>query len=210
MSCTFTTEIKDDGIIKIREEMNSIIGQFYESVIQTKEKAVHVALSKLGWLAPEQANALTAERDQLRNRLAFLESNDTQEADGTDAAHPAYWRGEKDGVAGAVANLKAVLGKGKHGVSNGPLEDLRCKIDQLRKERDALAAKVAELEAGLVKSDRLREELTAVVKEIASFGGGCKSLCPQCNHACKGYIVGKASYALASQSKAEGASNEPN
>lgn len=68
------------------------------------------------------------ERDALRARLATTPPDDP-EADGTDAAHPAWWRGNDAGCKGAMSLLA-----------------------RLRADNDALRARVAELER-VVKGD---------------------------------------------------------
>lgn len=83
-------------------------------------------------LSLSQQRALVAEvrrlRDALRARLATTPPDDP-EADGTDAAHPAWWRGNDAGCKGAMSLLA-----------------------RLRTDNDALRARVAELER-LVKGD---------------------------------------------------------
>lgn len=64
------------------------------------------------------------------------------EWDGTDAAEPAWWRGQDDGVRGAVERIRAALDgtdDGSGALGNADLE--RCRRDVL-----ALTARVAELE----------------------------------------------------------------
>lgn len=51
---------------------------------------------------PEVAEALRAEVERLR-RLVDTSPPDDPEADGTDAAHPAWWRGNDAGCKGALA-----------------------------------------------------------------------------------------------------------
>ena len=82
-----------------------------------------------GWpLDRVAADALAAEVERLRARLATAPPDDP-EADGTDAAHPAWWRGNDAGCKGAMSLLA-----------------------RLRTDNDALRARVAELER-LVKGD---------------------------------------------------------
>lgn len=85
--------------------------------------------------------AWTPERVALACRYEF---SNTVEVDGTDAAHPAYWRGHDDSCAlgcSLVAELCASP-KGDAGVSMQPWQAAREAIIALRTERDALKAQL--------------------------------------------------------------------
>jgi hypothetical protein len=59
---------------------------------------------------------------------------DDPETDATDAAHPAWWRGNHSGSLGVTRALAKILKDGKIGVFAHPeVEDLALKIDELRK-----------------------------------------------------------------------------
>lgn len=70
-------------------------------------------------------------------------AHDDPEADGTDYAHPAWWRGQQDGVAGAAMRWREALEKPipAAGVMHEPLETLRRDTERLR-ERLRLAEEV--------------------------------------------------------------------
>ncbi len=68
--------------------------------------------------------------------------------DGTDAAHPAWWRGNDAGVAGAVMRIREVLDgtyDGRGVLGGADLEQLRRDVAALTSERDRLAAETAAL-----------------------------------------------------------------
>lgn len=64
LNTDFKTEI-NDSTITIQEKMQNIAGIYYKTIIETKEKIIKDALTKLGWLTPEMAQALRDERDDL-------------------------------------------------------------------------------------------------------------------------------------------------
>jgi uncharacterized protein (DUF433 family) len=77
------------------------------------------------------------------------EQRDDPELDATDGAHPAWWRGNDAGVAGACRVLAAVLDGSDGGsgvVGSEPLEMLRRRLIGQREELERLRARVAELE----------------------------------------------------------------
>jgi hypothetical protein len=71
-------------------------------------------------------------------------SQDDPQWDGTDAAHPAWWRGNDAGVHSTVAALNRVM-NGEHTGTFGyaPLEQL---ANRLRDQRRMLGAALAEVE----------------------------------------------------------------
>lgn len=59
---------------------------------------------------------------------------DWPEADATDGAHPAWWRGDDHGVRSAVIALQKVLAEGHSGTFAMPeLEALAVRLDAMRK-----------------------------------------------------------------------------
>jgi hypothetical protein len=78
---------------------------------------------------------------------AVPEATDNPDTDGTDAAHPAWWRGEKTGSEGVARALHDVAIRGAIGTfGSDVVEEAAQAIDALRYGRDALARKVEELE----------------------------------------------------------------
>ena len=67
---------------------------------------------------------------------------DNPEYDGTDGAHPAWWRGEGDGVVGAVKRIREVLAGDIRGVTQEPLQGLREDIYKLVESRKDLEHKL--------------------------------------------------------------------
>lgn len=116
----------------------------------------------------------------VKHRLEFLEGPDTEEADGTDAAHPAYWRGEKDGADSIVRRLTQDLDEGKHGVSNEPLEGLRLRLQRIASdERATVLAEFRELaksmygpgcEPQCCARDNCASELEALIQSLETKG----------------------------------------
>lgn len=99
---------------------------------------------------------LQAERDNLlteveRLRGALEEARkDNDELDGTDAAHPAWWRGNDAGVAQVCAQINAILdGADVFGTASEPWESTRRRVAEARKNLEWLREV---LEAG--KADR--------------------------------------------------------
>jgi hypothetical protein len=106
-------------------------------------------------LPPEHAAALVA---ALRTKR---QQRDDPELDATDGAHPAWWRGNDAGVAGACRVLAAVLDGSDGGsgvVGFEPLEMLRGRLREQREELERLRARVAEL-----------EHLDSLVPELREF-----------------------------------------
>lgn len=56
--------------------------------------------------------------------------------DGTDFAHPAWWRGEKAGVAGACMRIRQALSGDVAGVCQDPLQAIRMEVAALLAERN--------------------------------------------------------------------------
>ena len=79
--------------------------------------------------------ALVAEIDRLRASARA----DNPDFDGTDAAHPAYWRGEDTAVAACAKQILRLCSEPKAGAANPPWEPARVAVDNLRQERDRLA-----------------------------------------------------------------------
>jgi len=72
---------------------------------------------------------------KLKSLLAQLEANDDPELDGTDGAHPAYWRGEDYAIKAVCNKLNAILdGKSVTGVCNEPLQSLRVRLAEYREK----------------------------------------------------------------------------
>lgn len=73
---------------------------------------------------------------------------DDKEMDGTDYAHPAYWRGNDDGVRGAVDSIRKVIDtESCEGVVGDPkLEQLRRDVLELITERNKLKDKTEYLQ----------------------------------------------------------------
>lgn len=70
-----------------------------------------------------------------------IEYWDNPEFDGTDGAHPAFWRGQDDGVRGTVMRIDQILdGKddGRGVVGYEPLEKLRRRLLAMIKEYPCL------------------------------------------------------------------------
>lgn len=58
-------------------------------------------------------------------------SEDSEDLDGTDFAHPAYWRGQAAGVAGACMRIEEALNGDIAGTCHEPLRSLRVKVAAL-------------------------------------------------------------------------------
>lgn len=56
---------------------------------------------------------------------------DVAEWDGTDAAHPAWWRGEEAGVRGACMRVEEALRGNAVGVCREPLQAVRDKLGKV-------------------------------------------------------------------------------
>ncbi len=65
--------------------------------------------------------------------------SDDPEYDGTPDAHPAYWRGTGDGVAGAVERIRAAL----DGTDNGSGTLGNPELERLRRDVLALVQRLA-------------------------------------------------------------------
>lgn len=66
---------------------------------------------------------------------------DDPEADGTDYAHPAYWRGSDAGVRGAVMRIRQAIDGHDDGsgvIGDSDLEDVRRKILAMREQIGSL------------------------------------------------------------------------
>lgn len=81
----------------------------------------------------------------LRQRIAQLEPElaearkDNEELDGTDAAHPAWWRGNDAGVAQVCAQINAILdGADVSGTASEPWEPTRRRVAEARKDSERL------------------------------------------------------------------------
>jgi hypothetical protein len=72
---------------------------------------------------------------------------DDPEWDGTDAAHPAYWRGEEDGVKSAMWKITEILDHGARGGAYSLPEVQRVvdRIDGMRNELESLRKLVTQL-----------------------------------------------------------------
>lgn len=82
--------------------------------------------------------ALALSKAEARGRLAGLgeQYKDDKKLDGTDYAHPAWWRGHDSGCDGIVLALNDVLdGKKKGGIFGSPsLQKLRERIENIEAE----------------------------------------------------------------------------
>ena len=81
----------------------------------------------------------------LRQRIAQLETKlaearkDNKELDGTDAAHPTWWRGNDAGVAQVCAQINAILdGADVFGTAAEPWESTRRRVAEARKDSQRL------------------------------------------------------------------------
>lgn len=81
----------------------------------------------------------------LQQRIAQLESElaearqGNEELDGTDAAHPAWWRGNDAGVAQVCAQINAILdGADVFGTASEPWESTRRRVAEARKNLERL------------------------------------------------------------------------
>ena len=50
------------------DEITLLSGRFAREVLNLKDRAVRGSLSKLGWLSPEEAQALRAELEEAKNQ----------------------------------------------------------------------------------------------------------------------------------------------
>lgn len=97
----------------------------------------------------EDLEASRAEVERLRVALDEARK-DNEELDGTDAAHPAWWRGNDAGVAQVCAQINAILdGADVFGTASEPWESTRRRVAEARKNLERLREV---LEAG--KADR--------------------------------------------------------
>lgn len=72
-------------------------------------------------------------REAVTMILAAMDKADDPQWDGTDGAHPVWWRGQDDGVRGACRKIEAVL--------NGKPHTGKCASDDLQRVLDRLAEK---------------------------------------------------------------------
>lgn len=96
---------------------------------------------------PKEMDAKVLYEKRLYKIRDIIKMNDNPQWDCTDAAHPAWWRGEKWGVykaAELIADILSGKDTGK-GVMNEPLETMRRSVFELKKERDELAHKEEEM-----------------------------------------------------------------
>lgn len=91
-------------------------------------------------LTAATARAEAAEKEVERLRGALEEARkDNDELDGTDAAHPAWWRGNDAGVSQACAKINAILdGADVFGTASEPWESARRRVAEARKDSDRL------------------------------------------------------------------------
>lgn len=82
----------------------------------------------------------------LRQRLTDAEARlaearkDNDELDGTDAAHPAWWRGNDAGVAQVCAKINAILdGADVFGTASEPWESTRRRVAEAQRDSERLA-----------------------------------------------------------------------
>ena len=76
--------------------------------------------------------------EELRAELAEARK-DNQELDGTDAAHPAWWRGNDAGVAQVCSKINAILdGADVFGTAAEPWESTRRRVAEARKDSERL------------------------------------------------------------------------
>jgi hypothetical protein len=123
---------------------------------------------------------------------------DDPKMDGTDAAHPAWWRGHDNGVIGAVASVARVLDTGEvTGTCGEPLQSLRARVAnlvrpavadgelaELRRKADAVAEFWEAVECGQFDrgitfheedGDRVAVEVVAFAKAVSSDGAAALS-----------------------------------
>lgn len=86
------------------------------------------------------------ERDAVEAILAGMRGaleearKDNEELDGTDAAHPAWWRGNDAGVSQVCAKINAILdGADVFGTASEPWESTRRRVAEARKDSERLA-----------------------------------------------------------------------
>jgi hypothetical protein len=76
---------------------------------------------------------------ELKEKVHRLEAANDPEFDGTPLAHPAFWRGQDDGVRGAVAVIRKVLDGNETGagvISDEGLEKLKRDVMELVGRKD--------------------------------------------------------------------------
>lgn len=94
------------------------------------------------------------ENGSLKKRVAELEAQSNPELDATDAAHPAWWRGNDAGVKSAALIVLSLLDgqEPKGGTFALPdLNEIRDKIDHMRAE-----LRGAQTYSGLVEGDKFK------------------------------------------------------
>ena len=102
------------------------------------------AITALGNMANQVAVAYTAINAALALTPASagaLEEarKDNKELDGTDAAHPAWWRGNDAGVSQVCEKINAILdGADVFGTASEPWESTRRRVAEARKDSDRL------------------------------------------------------------------------
>lgn len=99
------------------------------------------AIKGMNWQEVAQFQAIITEQYQpMRQRLTDAESRkDNEELDGTDAAHPAWWRGNDAGVAQVCAQINAILdGADVSGTASEPWESTRRRVAEARKDLERL------------------------------------------------------------------------
>ncbi|MGL6289245.1 MAG: hypothetical protein ACRC2H_00995 [Silanimonas sp.] len=94
--------------------------------IRTKPRKLKLSAHRtLEYFTPADVDALLA---------AERAKADDSDLDGTDGAHPAWWRGSDHGFVGAVAAIQSILDGSDNGsgVANEPWESARRKLIALR------------------------------------------------------------------------------
>ncbi len=90
-------------------------------------------------LTTGEACAQCARITQLETELAEARHGN-EELDGTDAAHPAWWRGNDAGVAQVCAKINAILdGADVFGTAAEPWESTRRRVAEARRDSELLA-----------------------------------------------------------------------
>ena len=112
-----------------------------DAALAELDRLHEAAIKGMNWQEVAQFQAMITEQYQpMRQRLTDAESRkDNEELDGTDAAHPAWWRGNDAGVAQVCAKINAILdGADVFGTASEPWESTRRRVAEARKDSERL------------------------------------------------------------------------
>ncbi|MDZ4342109.1 MAG: hypothetical protein U1E51_06680 [Candidatus Binatia bacterium] len=107
--------------------------------------------------------------EEVRRLREELQRANDPEADNTPAEHPAFSRGQDDGVRGACARIRESLLADKAGIMSEPIESVCLDVERLRQERDALKGVVRTLMGELALSIPIYHSCHTALSTIAGW-----------------------------------------